>query len=117
MPNTAPNAQRLGAASNARPATHHRPPTPHNQRCRRHVPHVRGESRHPSLRTRMAESSTTARERIPTTVVDDPHDLAIQVARRIADLIREHGRAGRPTVLGLATGSTPVDVYAELVRL
>src|SRR5579872_75233 len=65
----------------------------------------------------MGETSVTARERIPTVVVDDPHDLAVRVARRIADVIRERSRAGRAAVLGLATGSTPVDVYAELVRL
>jgi glucosamine-6-phosphate deaminase len=39
------------------------------------------------------------------------------VAREIADLIRARAREGRPCVLGLATGSTPVSLYAELVRL
>ncbi|BET66853.1 glucosamine-6-phosphate deaminase [Opitutales bacterium ASA1] len=39
------------------------------------------------------------------------------VAAEIAALIRERDAAGRSTVLGLATGSTPVRVYAELVRL
>jgi glucosamine-6-phosphate deaminase len=58
-----------------------------------------------------------ARERIPTVVVEDPGDLSVRVARRIAELIRDRQRAGRQAVLGLATGSTPVDVYAELVRL
>jgi glucosamine-6-phosphate deaminase len=62
-------------------------------------------------------SSWGAREHIPTVVVEDSRDLAIRVARRIADVIRDRQRAGRPAVLGLATGSTPVDVYAELVRL
>lgn len=41
-------------------------------------------------------------------------DAAIQfVAREIADLIRANPRA----VLGLATGATPIPLYAELVRL
>ncbi len=44
-------------------------------------------------------------------------DASIAVAREIAQLIRERADQGRLTVLGLATGSTPVDVYAELVRL
>jgi len=47
----------------------------------------------------------------------DAGALAVRVARRIADVIRERQSAGAQTVLGLATGSTPVDVYAELVRL
>src|SRR6516164_3957497 len=62
-------------------------------------------------------SGWSARERIPTVVVNDAGDLSIRVARRIAEVIRDRQRAGRPAVLGLATGSTPVDVYAELVRL
>src|SRR5438309_2153359 len=39
------------------------------------------------------------------------------VAREMADLIVQRQREGRGVVLGLATGSTPVTVYAELVRL
>lgn len=39
------------------------------------------------------------------------------VAHEIAELIRARKREDRPVVLGLATGSTPVGVYAELVRL
>jgi len=39
------------------------------------------------------------------------------VAADIAALIRERAKAGRRAVLGLATGSTPIPLYAELVRL
>ena len=39
------------------------------------------------------------------------------VAQEIATLIRARNREGRACVLGLATGSTPVSLYAELVRL
>ena len=39
------------------------------------------------------------------------------VAAEIATLIRTRQREGKQVVLGLATGSTPVSVYAELVRL
>lgn len=39
------------------------------------------------------------------------------VAREMAELVRSHDAAGRRTVLGLATGQTPVGVYAELVRM
>jgi glucosamine-6-phosphate deaminase len=35
----------------------------------------------------------------------------------IESLIRQNNSAGRPTVLGLPTGSTPVGLYRELVRL
>jgi glucosamine-6-phosphate deaminase len=52
-------------------------------------------------------------ERIPTVVLDDHEDIAVKVAERIADLIRS--RNGK-VVLGLATGSTPIGVYRELVR-
>lgn len=40
-----------------------------------------------------------------------------EVARQIADLILARAAEGRRAVLGLATGSTPTGVYAELVRL
>jgi glucosamine-6-phosphate deaminase len=39
------------------------------------------------------------------------------VAKEIDKLIRARNAAGKPTVLGLATGSTPVGLYRELVRL
>ena len=39
------------------------------------------------------------------------------VAAEIAALIRQRAREGRTCVLGLATGSTPISLYAELVRL
>lgn len=39
------------------------------------------------------------------------------IAADIAALIRERAKAGRRAVLGLATGSTPIPLYAELVRL
>ncbi|MFM8735835.1 MAG: glucosamine-6-phosphate deaminase [Pirellulales bacterium] len=59
----------------------------------------------------------TTVERIPVTVYDQPADASRAVAREIADLVRERAAAGRTTVLGLATGSTPVGVYDELIRL
>ena len=56
-------------------------------------------------------------ERIPTVVADDHDDIAHRIARRIAEVIREKNREGRSAVLGLATGSTPIGVYRELIRL
>lgn len=59
----------------------------------------------------------TVRERIPTIVIDEHGAMARVVAGRIATLMRERAAAGRTVVLGLATGSTPIGVYRELIRL
>jgi glucosamine-6-phosphate deaminase len=56
-------------------------------------------------------------ERIATEIVDDPGALAGRVAGRIAELIRERGPHGKRLVLGLASGSTPLGVYRELIRM
>ncbi len=56
-------------------------------------------------------------EKLPVTVYPDQHIASRQVAHRICDLIRRKQQSGETTVLGLATGATPVGVYAELVRL
>ncbi|MCB9845857.1 MAG: glucosamine-6-phosphate deaminase [Phycisphaeraceae bacterium] len=56
-------------------------------------------------------------ERLPVQVCSDANDAARTVATEIAELIREKARAGQRCVLGLATGSTPLGVYAELIRL
>ena len=56
-------------------------------------------------------------ERIPTEVFDDHADLARRVAGRIAAVIREKAARKQTAVIGLATGSTPVGVYRELIRL
>lgn len=55
--------------------------------------------------------------RIPTLVFDTSTDASRHVALIIESLIRQNNSAGRPTVLGLATGSTPVGLYRELIRL
>ena len=55
-------------------------------------------------------------ERIRTVVVDDHEHIARLVANRIATLVREKDAAGEMAVLGLATGSTPIGVYRELIR-
>src|SRR5919109_5436169 len=60
---------------------------------------------------------TASLERIPTIIVGDHDELGRLIACRIAELIRARGGAGRQTVLGLATGSTPVGVYRELIRM
>ena len=59
----------------------------------------------------------TRYEKLPVTVYPDQKVASIAVARRIADLIISKQKAGEKAVLGLATGVTPIGVYAELVRL
>ena len=56
-------------------------------------------------------------EKIPTAIYDDNSIASAAVAREIAELIREKEKSGGKAVLGLATGSTPVGVYDELIRL
>src|SRR5437868_810563 len=58
-------------------------------------------------------------EKIPVQVFPEAHDASISIAHEIARLIREKAAlgGGQKAVLGLATGSTPIGVYAELVRL
>ena len=56
-------------------------------------------------------------ERIRTVVVEDHDELGRLVANRIAGVVRTRRAAGKPTVLGLATGSTPIGVYRELIRM
>lgn len=58
-----------------------------------------------------------AHERIPTEILRDHDAIALVVAHRIAATVRDRGAKGLPCVLGLATGSTPIGVYRELVRL
>ena len=58
----------------------------------------------------------TRYEKLPVTVYENQKVAAIAVACRIAKLIKEKAAKGENTVLGLATGVTPIGVYAELVR-
>ncbi|RIK87951.1 MAG: glucosamine-6-phosphate deaminase [Planctomycetota bacterium] len=56
-------------------------------------------------------------EKIPTRIYRHAGEASKAVAAEIAALIRQRAQQGKPCVLGLATGSTPTGVYAELVRL
>jgi len=56
------------------------------------------------------------RERIRTVVVADHDDLALLLADRIVEVIRRETAAKGRCVLGLATGSTPIGIYRELIR-
>ena len=56
-------------------------------------------------------------ERIRTRVFSTPDEAVRSVAASIARLIRERRAQNRNAVLGLATGSTPIKLYWELIRL
>src|SRR5947208_4196060 len=66
--------------------------------------------------SRAAVEGPRERERIRTLVVPDHDDLAALLAERIVATVgREVAAKGR-CVLGLATGSTPLGIYRELIR-
>ncbi len=56
-------------------------------------------------------------EKIHNIIFESAKDASIEVAHEIADLIRRKQDKGKTCVLGLATGSSPISVYQELVRL
>lgn len=56
-------------------------------------------------------------EKVRTLVHPSSDSASKALAAEVAALIRERAAAGKMTVLGLATGSTPVPYYRELIRL
>src|SRR3954464_7986790 len=58
----------------------------------------------------------SSRERVPGVIVEYD-EIAKTIARRIAEIILERRREGGHAVLGLATGSTPIGIYRELIKM
>lgn len=56
-------------------------------------------------------------EKMPVSVWQDPKEGSVHLARSIALAIRQKQQDGDKIVLGLATGSSPIKVYEELVRM
>ncbi len=56
-------------------------------------------------------------EKIPTHIYADAKAASRAVAHEIAALIRQRQSENKPCILGLATGSSPKTVYAELIRM
>lgn len=56
-------------------------------------------------------------EKLHSVVFDNPTKASKEVAKTIADAIRKKQKENKNCVLGLATGSTPISVYRELIRL
>ncbi len=59
---------------------------------------------------------STERERLRTVIVAEPDDIAVLVAERICEIIESAVEERGQCVLGLATGSTPLGIYRELIR-
>ena len=62
-------------------------------------------------------SAAEAFEKVPTHVFASSGEAAKELAREVREIIETKNRAGQPAVLGMATGSTPVPFYRELIRL
>jgi glucosamine-6-phosphate deaminase len=56
-------------------------------------------------------------ENIGTIVYENSKEASKDIAQEIADLIRVKQAQKQPCILGLATGSSPKGLYAELIRL
>lgn len=50
-------------------------------------------------------------------IYEDKQEASRKLADDVSELIREINDTGRPAVLGLATGSTPITFYKELIDL
>jgi glucosamine-6-phosphate deaminase len=60
---------------------------------------------------------TDSLEKIPVKIFASSADGSAFVAKQIAELIRQKEKEGKKPVIGLATGSSPKTLYAELVRM
>ena len=56
-------------------------------------------------------------EKIPCRIFKHADEASVAVAQQIRSLIESRAAEGKQCVLGLATGSTPVGIYNELVRM
>src|ERR1022692_1351242 len=62
-------------------------------------------------------SATEAFEKVPTVIFENSATAAAALAKEVRELIEKKNKEGKAAVLGLATGSTPVPFYRELIRL
>lgn len=58
-----------------------------------------------------------AYEKVPTHIFSDSAAAARELAAEVRQLIEKRAGEGKNAVLGMATGSTPVPFYRELIRL
>ncbi|QIF01338.1 glucosamine-6-phosphate deaminase [Roseimicrobium sp. ORNL1] len=62
-------------------------------------------------------SAAEAYEKIPTIIHDSSAAAAAALAQEVKELITSRAAKKKNAILGLATGSTPVSFYRELIRL
>ena len=67
--------------------------------------------------TKLHNSIHNRFEKLPVHIFEDSIKASREVALYIAKTIKEKEAAGLPCVLGLATGSSPKNVYAELIQM
>lgn len=67
--------------------------------------------------TEAGKFEETRFEKIHNVIFKNSNEASIKVAHEIADLIKQKQKENKNCVLGLATGSSPIKVYEELVRL
>jgi len=60
---------------------------------------------------------TDSLEKIPVKIFPNSNEGSAFVAKQIAALIKQKESEGKKAVIGLATGSSPKTLYAELVRM
>ncbi|WP_366183394.1 glucosamine-6-phosphate deaminase [Flavobacterium ovatum] len=63
------------------------------------------------------QSSFTTKEKIHTQIFNSSEKASKEIANEIADTIKSLASQGKMCVLGLATGSSPITIYQELIRL
>jgi glucosamine-6-phosphate deaminase len=71
----------------------------------------------PATTTPVNKARRATGTNLPCYIFEASEDLARHVAVIVAGVIRERNALGQKAVLGLPTGSTPVGVYRELIRL
>jgi glucosamine-6-phosphate deaminase len=84
-------------------------------------PYVKVSMSSPAIRATVSASSPAACKvpgtQLPCYVFESSQDLSRHVAQTIASIVRERNAFGQKAVLGLPTGSTPLGVYRELIRM
>tara|TARA_R110000787_G_scaffold86285_12_gene184152 strand:- start:29830 stop:31767 length:1938 start_codon:yes stop_codon:yes gene_type:complete len=63
------------------------------------------------------QSSYTKKEKIHTEIFENSEEISKLIAKEIANTIANKTNEGKPCVLGMATGSSPISIYQELIRL
>ena len=69
------------------------------------------------IRNQLAKNTDRELERLQTLTFPSNVEASVVIAEEIAELIRAKAAKGENAVLGLATGSSPLKVYDELIRL